>query len=300
MKSLEPSVLSQCHPRADEVVRDVQDFFLEHWDFPDEKSRGKFAAEGVARMCCITYPKARDDRIELVCKLITLLFLTDGELSPPALDAEETRYAHRNNPGILDYKSFRDGAAFNLRLMSLFRGDARPDRSLPVESIAYDVMESMQACDRVLPDDLLEPTAQFLQSQTDEVRAQTTSLRQYLSYRMIDCGHYLLTSLMRFSMGLHVTPAESPAALEAETICGYHISVVHDIWSFEKEVRCAQHSHAEGATPCNAVSVQTSLPPSACKRVLSHICREWEERHRDLTSEFLQGGRSSPDMPAYV
>lgn len=72
-----------CHPRVDDVVRDVDCYFLQHWPFPDSRIRRKFVEAEFTRNMCYNYPEALDDRIALVCKLITLLFLVDGERTRP-------------------------------------------------------------------------------------------------------------------------------------------------------------------------------------------------------------------------
>lgn len=72
-----------CHPRVDDVVRDVNCYFLQHWPFPDSRIGRKFVEAEFTRNMCYNYPEALDDRIGLVCKLITLLFLVDGERTPP-------------------------------------------------------------------------------------------------------------------------------------------------------------------------------------------------------------------------
>lgn len=72
-----------CHPRVDDVVRDVDCYFLQHWPFPDSRIRRKFVDAEFTRNMCYNYPEALDDRIRLVCRLITLLFLVDGERTQP-------------------------------------------------------------------------------------------------------------------------------------------------------------------------------------------------------------------------
>ena len=66
------------HPLIEEVTRDVNGFYLEHWNFDSEKAKGKFVAAGFSCVTCLYFPKARDDRIRYVCSLLTILFLVDG------------------------------------------------------------------------------------------------------------------------------------------------------------------------------------------------------------------------------
>jgi hypothetical protein len=67
-----------CHPRVDAVTKEVDGYFLDHWPFPDAKSRKKFVAAGFSRVTCLYFPKALNDRIHFACRLLTVLFLIDG------------------------------------------------------------------------------------------------------------------------------------------------------------------------------------------------------------------------------
>ncbi len=72
----------QNHPRAKEVIEEVDGYFLKHWPFPGKEAREKFIAAGFSRVTCLYFPKALDDRIHYACKLLTILFLVDGEFPP--------------------------------------------------------------------------------------------------------------------------------------------------------------------------------------------------------------------------
>jgi aristolochene synthase len=69
---------AQIHKNEQEVTAEVNDYFLKHWPFENEKARMKFVAVGFSRVTCYYFPLALDDRIALACRLITLLFLIDG------------------------------------------------------------------------------------------------------------------------------------------------------------------------------------------------------------------------------
>lgn len=69
------------HPRAEQVTREVDAYFLEHWPFSSEKDRKKFVLAGFSRVTCLYFPLAKDDRIHFACRLLTVLFLIDGQYS---------------------------------------------------------------------------------------------------------------------------------------------------------------------------------------------------------------------------
>ncbi|KAI9739473.1 MAG: hypothetical protein M1818_005161 [Claussenomyces sp. TS43310] len=262
-----------CQSRADEVIEEVDGYFLKHWNFPNEKARRVFVNAGFSRVTSLYFPKALDDRIHFACRLLTVLFLIDD---------------------LLEDMSFEDGAAYNENLISISRGDVLPDRSIPAEYIMYDLWEAMRVHDKYLADEILEPTFTFMRAQTDRARLNMKELGQYLDYRERDVGKALLSALMRFSMGLHLTKEELASVVSLERNCAKHISIVNDIYSWEKELIASKTGHSEGSALCSAVQViadecKTSI--EASKRVLRAITREWEFQHEELAAERL----ASPD-----
>ncbi|KAI0390656.1 Aristolochene synthase from penicillium Roqueforti [Xylariaceae sp. FL0594] len=258
-----------CHPLVDEVSREVNDYFLQHWGFPSAKARSKFIDAGFSRVTCLYFPRARDDRIHFACRLLTLLFLIDD---------------------LLEDMSFDDGSAYNEKLISIASGELAPDRNEPVEYITHDLWESMRACDLELAEQVLDPTFLFMRAQTDKIRLGITELGQYLQYREKDVGKALLSALMRFSMGLQLSTLELALVKPLEQNCSKHISVVNDIYSYSKEVHAVAVGHEEGSFLCNAVQVfssSASLDIDASQRVLWHIVREWEKVHDSLARQLI-------------
>lgn len=158
---------ARIQPRVEEVTAEVDGWFLEHWPFESAKARKKFVAAGFSRVTCLYFPLALDDRIHFACRLLTILFLIDD---------------------ILEDMSFEAGKVYNDHLMPLMRGDALPDRSIPVEWMMYDLWESMRMFDRTLADEILEPTFEFMRAQTDKQRLTIEGLGAYLDYREKDVG----------------------------------------------------------------------------------------------------------------
>ena len=89
-------------------------------------------------------------------------------------------------------------------------------------------------------------------------------------------------------MDLHISPAELATVVALERNCAKHISVVNDIYSWEKEVLAAQNGHSEGSALCSAVQVvsqEGKVGIEASKRVLWSFVREWEFQHEVLAAE---------------
>ena len=60
------------------MTKEVDDYFLQHWNFDSVKAKKKFVGAGFSRVTCFYFPKALDDRIHFACRLLTVLFLIDG------------------------------------------------------------------------------------------------------------------------------------------------------------------------------------------------------------------------------
>lgn len=112
----------------------------------------------------------------------------------------------------------------------------------------------------------------------------------------------LLGALMRFSMGLDISQEELDCAKPADNICSKHLSVINDIWSYEKEVLTSQTAHEEGGILCTSVAVfarDTGLPVQAAKSLLYALCREWEVIFQETEQEIL-AERDTPALRAYL
>jgi aristolochene synthase len=98
----------------------------------------------------------------------------------------------------------------------------------------------------------------------------------------------LLSALMRFSMGLSMTPEELNSVKDVDVNCAKHISVINDIFSWDKELLASRTGHQEGSALCSSVQVlaeEAHLSTEASKRILFNMCREWELCHMELVAK---------------
>jgi aristolochene synthase len=199
--------------------------------------------------------------------------------------------------------SLEEGKKYNDALMPVMAGEKLPDHSSPEQSMMHELWEGMRACDRELADDLLEPTFEFMRAQTAPIRLHLTSLGQYLLYREEDVGLKLLCSMQRFSMGVYLTPAQLKSVELIEKNASKHISVVNDIYSFNKELLQNAASKKEGSVLCTAVKVvadECAFHFDAAKRVLWLTCREWELVHQRLEAQRKGEEGFTPELAQYV
>lgn len=91
-------------------------------------------------------------------------------------------------------------------------------------------------------------------------------------------------------MGLRLSSAQEITVRLLEKNCSRQISVVNDIYSFEKEVKASLTGNEEGAVLCSAVKLvsdEAGMDTEAAKRVLWSMVREWERIHDVLASDAL-------------
>lgn len=69
----------EIHPRTEEVAQEVDNYFLQNWNFADERAKKTFLKAGFSHVTCLYFPLAKDDRIHFACRLLTVLFLIDGK-----------------------------------------------------------------------------------------------------------------------------------------------------------------------------------------------------------------------------
>ena len=98
---------------------------------------------------------------------------------------------------------------------------------------------------------------------------------------------------MRFVMKLDLTPKELDDLEAIDRNCAKHISVVNDIYSWEKELEKSNSSREEGAILCSSVKVlaqECNVGVEAAKKILWTMCREWELVHVELARELASRG----------
>lgn len=96
--------------------------------------------------------------------------------------------------------------------------------------------------------------------------------------------------MMCFVMAIHPSAEELEALRPLESNCAKHLSIINDIYSWEKEVRAAKASEQEGAEICSSIQVlseEINLDIEATKRVLWIMVREWEQVHTRLHADLL-------------
>ena len=132
-----------CHPRVDEVSREVDGYFLKHWNFSNAKAEKTFLKAGFSRVTSLYFPMAKYDRIHFACRLLSVLFLIDGNTHIPLIESYRRQKVEKKKerqksisvntePDVLEDMSFAEGEVYNEKLIPIARGDVSPDRLYPM------------------------------------------------------------------------------------------------------------------------------------------------------------------------
>lgn len=98
-------------------------------------------------------------------------------------------------------------------------------------------------------------------------------------------------------MGLKIPEGDLALTTQLDRNYSKHLSVINDIWSYDKEVRASTEAHREGGALCNSVAILASeaeISGFSAKRTLYCLCREWEHTHEQLVEKML----AQKDTPA--
>lgn len=107
---------------------------------------------------------------------------------------------------------------------------------------------------------------------------------------------------MRFTIGLSIPLSDLDLARPVDMNCSKHLSIINDIWSFEKELLTSQTAHEEGGSLCTGVATiaaDAEISTAAAKRVLYSLCREWEAQHFGLVQAVL-ARQDTPELRKYL
>ncbi|MCJ1461493.1 hypothetical protein MMC07_000090 [Pseudocyphellaria aurata] len=258
------------HRLTKEVCSELDNFFLEHWPWPNEKAKARFAVSETVRWACLALPLVADDRIFDLAKINTVLFLLD--------DIAETM-------------DLAGGKEFYMRLVYLAYGKALPNRENPVEWITYDCCASLRERDEVLAKDIFDMIQRCFRAQVDKARLKCASLGDLLKQRIQEGGCPFIASLIRYGHGLHLSPEALQSVSELETSVSMWSIVVNDICSYDKEVQAQEANPTEGGLVLNVVdhlTKNTNLTPPAAKRAAWAMTREGELRHQELLAARLK------------
>lgn len=113
------------------------------------------------------------------------------------------------------------------------------------------------------------------------------------------------TALMRFGANIHLTKAQLSQTKSLESTAFRHVSIINDIYSWEREWQVSQATLTDGAQPFSAVAIlakETSQPFPVCKKSLYDYCRDLELGFKQDADGFRHNGslELTPEVEKYL
>ncbi|KIJ24460.1 hypothetical protein M422DRAFT_39167 [Sphaerobolus stellatus SS14] len=266
--SFTPNVSSRItprlHPKTNEVIPRVDEWFLHHWPFLNEAVYEEFKSSDPALFTCYAAPDALDERLELVCKLLNIGFVVDDALDN--LSIEEAQGSSRKFVGLI-----------------LGHEDVHP--STQVEKVIHDLYTEIRRIGE-LGQNYCEEVVQWLKFATRHDRSKwksSSDFSKYCEYRFLDAGYGLTISMLRYALDIKHPQRDDEVVSECEHLVGYHCMLVNDLFSYRKEMASKSTGEIGEALMNSVLVVQNS------RDIGEHEAMMWLERYCEKLEGQFEG-----------
>jgi aristolochene synthase len=138
---------------------------------------------------------------------------------------------------------------------------------------------------------VLDTYMQMLACHCDPQRGASSTLRDYLVFREVDVGMPICMAILYWTENIALTPSDIEILKPLEHVANYHVSILNDIFSFEREWTAAQNL-GQGAVLVNGVRIladEAVVSVSAAKTLCFALVRAWEAEFQRMAEEILVG-----------
>ncbi|KAK3349788.1 isoprenoid synthase domain-containing protein [Lasiosphaeria hispida] len=270
------SVLAEpkIHPDHEEIDRDVISYLVHTWEWPSEKAKKGFVSWKLSDVVLFMFPTGDTTRVKLACELLLLGFLMDDWF---------------------DNNSFPANTALVTRLQSLLASPSTFTTLTTIERMHATLFARILAVQStVLPPTtsraILTTYLDMLACHCDASRGAATALRDYLVFREVDVGMPICVELLYWTEDLAMREGERAALAPLERVANYHVSILNDVFSFEREWQAAR-TLGQGAVLVNGVRIladETAVSVGAAKSLCLALVRAWEVEFQTMVEEVLE------------
>ena len=117
-----------------------------------------------------------------------------------------------------------------------------------------------------------------------------TAFREYLVFREVDVGMPICMAILYWVEDIVLSPSEISMLEPLEHVANYHVSILNDIFSFDREWSAAQ-TLGEGAALVNGVRIladNAGLSVGVAKKLCFALVRAWEVEFKGMEKELLE------------
>ncbi|KAK3304143.1 isoprenoid synthase domain-containing protein [Chaetomium strumarium] len=288
-----PTVLSQAtiHPNAEEIDREVVTYLVDTWEWPSEKHKQGFISWKLSEVVLFMFPTGETNRVKLATELLLLGFLMDDWFDHHPL-AENSLVVSRLQSLLSSSSSSSPPSPLSNSIspLTLTTTIDRMHASLFARILAVPTPRDSSSR-RVL-----EAYMAMLACHCEASRgtgAASAALGDYLAFRETDVGMPICAELLYWTepdLDAALGGAAERAMLRPlDRVANYHVSILNDVFSFEREWKAAQ-ALEDGAVLVNGVAVlakEANLSVHAARQLCLGLVRAWEVEFLSMAEGLL-------------
>ncbi|KAK0716713.1 hypothetical protein B0T21DRAFT_375386 [Apiosordaria backusii] len=253
-----PSILSEAvlHPDHEQIDRDVMAYLVNTWEWPSEKHKQAFISWKLSEVVLFMFPTGETERVKLACELLLLGFLMDGQ-SPFTLPITH-KDTTNNLADHFDKQTLSTNAAIVSSLHTLVSSPTTFIPKTNIDTMHANLFAKFSTYPNSAP--ILEAYLAMLDCHCIPSRggpSSLSSLKEYLIFRETDVGMPICVELLYWtdpSLSSTITAQERQVLRPLEKLANYHVSILNDVFSFEREWKASQRNNKGGAL-VNGVAV---------------------------------------------
>ncbi|KAK4459712.1 putative terpene cyclase [Cladorrhinum samala] len=263
-----PSALPEppLHPDHEEIDREVISYLVKTWEWPSERTKKGFVSWNLSEVVLFMFPTGEKHRVKLACELLLLGFLMDDNF---------------------DSHTFEHNTFVVSRLQSFLSSPSTFTPQTTIDRMHSDLFSRF--LEIPCSHSILETYLSMLLCHCDDSRGKTSTMGSYLAFREVDVGMPICSELMYWAdpclLGLGREQREG-VLRPLERIANYHVSILNDVFSFEREWKAAQEQE-EGAALVNGVAVlagEVGLGVGAARVLCLALVRGWEKEFLEMVA----------------
>ncbi|KAK4171459.1 putative terpene cyclase [Triangularia setosa] len=267
-----PSILSEAvlHPDHENIDRDVMTYLVNTWEWPSEKHKKAFVSWNLSEVVLFMFPTGETERAKLACELLLLGFLMDDHFDKNTLSAN---------------------ASIVSSLHSLLSSPTTSTPQTTIDTMHATLFAKFSAYPNSAP--ILEAYLDMLDCHCIPSRGPSSlsSLKEYLKFRETDVGMPICVELLYWTDPSlsSITAQDRQLLRPMEKVANYHVSILNDVFSFEREWKAAE-SNNEGGALVNGVAVlaeEANISLMAARGLCVALVRAWEVEFLKLAEEVV-------------
>ncbi|KAK4203172.1 putative terpene cyclase [Triangularia verruculosa] len=249
-------------------------YLVNTWEWPSEKHTKAFISWNLSEVVLFMFPTGETERVKLACELLLLGFLMDDHFDKNTLSTNDAIVSSLHSL-LSSPATFTPQTNIDTMHATLFaKFSTHPNSARILE--AYLAMLGCHCIPSRGPSSL-------------------SSLKEYLVFRETDVGMPICVELLYWTdpaLSSSITPRDRQLLRPLEKLANYHVSILNDVFSFEREWKAAQ-SNSEGGALVNGVAVlaeEANISVTAARGLCVALVRAWEAEFLKLVDEVAPVG----------